>query len=131
SAEARLSLRRFVAALPSSPYAAHARRRLAAADTRVDPRELEVPAAGADSRALLAQVLGPLVPALEACFPADRLVRIRLQVARTSLRSPPEQPAADCLDRALSRVDTAPLATVRAGTVVVPLAGRRAAPSAQ
>jgi len=127
-AEARYNLRLFIAELPTSPYLLHARRRLADAESRVDAREVEVSGTGIDTRAL-ARALGPVVGALESCLPAGRVVRIRLQVARASLRSPPEQPAADCLDQALSQVDAQLLAAQHPGSVLLPLAGRRGAPS--
>ncbi len=128
-AEARLNLRQFIAELPTSPYAAHARRRLAEAEERVDPRELEVSAAGVDTR-VVARALGPVVAALESCLPGDKIMRVRLQLGRGSLHAEPDHPAAECLDRALSRVDARLLATLHAGSLVVPLAARRAAPSA-
>ena len=128
TAEARLELRRFIAELPSGPYVAHAKRRLAVTEERVDPRELEV-SPGVDKGAL-ARALGPVVRELEGCFAAGRLTRVKLQIAPGALRALPEHPAGECLDRALSRVDARLFATVRAGSVELPLAGRRAAPSA-
>ena len=73
-AEERLNLRLFLDELPSSPYAARARERLAEAEQRVDPRELEPASLGAD-RELVARALGPVVSALESCLPARRVVR--------------------------------------------------------
>ncbi|HEY2743338.1 MAG TPA: tetratricopeptide repeat protein, partial [Polyangia bacterium] len=128
-AEARLDLRHFLAELPTSPYAAHARRRLVDAEERVDPRELEVSAAGVDSRAI-ARALDPVVAALESCLPGAKVMRVRLQLARGALHAEPDHPAAECLDRALSRVDARSLAALHAGSVVLPLAARRPAPSA-
>jgi hypothetical protein len=121
-------LRAFLAELPSSPYAAHAAERLREAESRVDPRELEVSTAGMDTR-LVAHALGPVVGALESCLPAQRLVRVPLEIAGGRLRAVPAYPAADCLNVALFHMHTLALATVRAGTVTVPLAGRRAAAS--
>jgi tetratricopeptide (TPR) repeat protein len=128
TAEARAALRTFIAELPSGPYAAHARRRLADAEQHVDPRELEASVAGTD-RAAVARALGPLVGALEACLPAQRVIRVRLQVANGRVTTEPQYPAAGCLDPVLSRIDTSTLSGVRGGAVVVPLAGRRGAAS--
>ncbi len=128
TAEARVSLRSFLAQLPAGPYAAHTRQRLADAEQVVDPRELEVSAAGIDTR-LVARALGPVVGALESCLPAQRVVRVRLLVERGGLRCEPAYPAAECLDRVLSRIDESVLAPVHAGVVTVPLAGRRGAAS--
>ena len=127
AAEARMYLRRFLAELPSGPYAAHARRRLAAAEEHVDPRELEVSSGAVDTR-LVAAALGPVLAALDGCYPNSRLVQVRLQVGSGFLRAPPEYPQAACLDRALSRIDARALAPLRAGAVGLTLAGRRGAP---
>lgn len=121
--EARLSLRKFLDELPSGPYAAHARRRLAAAETRVDPRELEADPA-VDKR-LIARALGPVVAALEDCLPAGRVQRLRFSLARGALHADPHHPVATCLDRTLAGV----AAPRTSGAVVVPLAGRSGATS--
>jgi Flp pilus assembly protein TadD len=128
TAEARAALRTFVAELPASPYVAHARRRLAEAEQHVDARELEPAVAGVD-RSLLARALGPVVGTLEACLPPPRVVRVRLQLTGGRLTTDPQYPAAECLDRVLSRIDASTLSGVRMGSVVVPLAGRRGAAS--
>jgi len=128
TAEARVNLRTFLAEVPSSPYLARARERLAEAEERVDPRELEAVAPGLD-RPALARLLGPVVASLESCLPAPRVVRVRLQLANTRLRAEPQHPAAECLDRALSRIDAASLGQARTGSFSLPLAGRRAAAS--
>jgi len=128
TAEARAALRTFIAELPSSPYVAHARRRLADAEQHVDLRELELSVPAVDGAAL-ARALGPVVGGLEACLPAQRIIRVRLQVANGRVTTEPHYPAADCLDRVLSRIDTGALSTLRSGTVVLPLAGRRGAAS--
>ena len=126
AAEARLALRTFLRELPEGPYSAVARERLAAAERLVDPRELEVSSPGLDTRAL-AQRLGAVIAALEGCLPDGHVARVRLLVARGTLRTEPGHPAAECLDPLLSRVDMSHLpATVR-GAVVLPLAGRRTA----
>ena len=127
TAEARFNLRTFLSELPSSPYAARARERLAEAEGRVDPREL-APALGAD-RQVVARALGPFVTDLEGCLPATRVVRAQLQLAAGRLAADPHSAAAACLDRVLSRIDTRSLAGVRAGTITIPLAGRRGAAS--
>lgn len=134
TAEARLALRTFVAELPASPYLARARRRLADADEHVDARELEPSVAGtpglsAADRAAWARALGPVVGALESCLPAQRLVRVRLQVANGGVATDPQHPAAECLDRVLSRIDASASSGLRSGSVVLPLAGRRGAAS--
>ena len=130
TAEARATLRTFIAELPTSPYGAHARRRLADAEQRIDPREVDPSAAGMD-RAALARALGPVAGPLEACLPAPRVVRVRLQVAHGRISAEPQHPAAECLDRVLSRIDASLLGSVRAGAVVLPLAGRRGAATLQ
>jgi tetratricopeptide (TPR) repeat protein len=127
AAEARVELRAFVAELPSGPYAAHALGRLAEIAERVDPRELEVSSAGID-RPTVARALGPVLRSLEECLP-DRLFRLRLTVAAVGLRAEADHPAAECLDRALSRAEIA-LPRNGFGVVTVPIAGRRSAPSA-
>jgi tetratricopeptide (TPR) repeat protein len=129
SAEARLAFRAFLVELPDGPYSAHARQRLAQAEKRVDPRELEVSVSGLQTAAL-AHAIGPLVGSLEDCFGAGKVVRIRLFVAAAGLRAEPDHPAAECLDRTLSRVDNTILRKLPGGSVLVPLAGRRAAASA-
>jgi tetratricopeptide (TPR) repeat protein len=128
TAEARAALRTFVAELPASPYLVHARRRLADAEQHVDARELEPAVAGVD-RSVLARALGPVVGGLESCLPAQRVIRVRLQVAGGRLTTEAQHPAAECLDRVLSRVDASALTGVRMGSVVLPLAGRRGAAS--
>jgi len=126
AAESRLNLRTFLAELPSSPYVTRARDRLVEAEQRVDPRELE----GAPTdRQTLARALGPVIGGLESCLPAQKIVRVRVQVAGGHLRVDPQQPAAECLDQALSRVDAAGLASLKASSFGLPLAGRRAAAS--
>jgi len=129
TAEARFNLRTFLAELPSSPYAARARERLAEAEQRVDPRELEPAALGTD-RLLVARALGPVVTELESCLPGPRVVRVRLQVAGGRLAADPQHPAAECLDRVLSHIDTRLVVEARPAVVSVPLAGRRGAASA-
>jgi tetratricopeptide (TPR) repeat protein len=126
TAEARLDLRTFVAELPTGPYAAHARQRLADAEQHVDARELEV--AGVD-RQTAARLLGPVVSALESCLPAQRVMRVRLLVSGGRIATDPQHPAAECLDHVLSQVDTRVLSSTRGATIAVPLAGRRAAAS--
>jgi len=128
TAEARFNLRTFLSELPSSPYAARARERLAEAEGRLDPRELEPAALGAD-RPVVARALGPFITDLEGCLPASRVVRVELQLAAGRLTAAPHLAAATCLDRVLSRIDTHSLAGVRALSVTVPLAGRRGAAS--
>jgi tetratricopeptide (TPR) repeat protein len=128
TAEARLNLRTFVAELPSSPYLARARERLAEAEERVDPRELEPVAPGLD-RPLVARLMGPVVAPLESCLPAQRVIRVRLQLANGRLRAEPQHPAAECLDRSLSRIDASVLGQGRTASFTVPLAGRRGAAS--
>jgi tetratricopeptide (TPR) repeat protein len=128
AAAARAELRAFLTELPEGPYAAHARQRLAEAELRVDPRELEVSSAAIDTRAV-ARALGPVVAGLEGCLPAPRVVHVRFLVSPGRLRSEPGHPAAECLDLVLSRVDTDPLRRVTTGSVAVPLAGRRSAAS--
>jgi len=127
-AEARLNLRTFFGELPSSPYSARARARLAEAEQRVDPRELEL-AGSAGDRQTLAHALGPVVGALEACLPPPKVVRVRLQAASGRLRAEPPQPAAECLDQALSRIDATALAGLKSISFGLPLAGRRGAAS--
>lgn len=127
-AEARFNLRTFLSDLPASPYAARARDRLAEAEDRVDPRELEPPTIGPD-RPILARALGPVIADLEGCLPASRVMRVPLQLAAGRLSADPHHPSAECLDRVLSRIDTRSLAGVRAASVTVPLAGRRGAAS--
>jgi tetratricopeptide (TPR) repeat protein len=128
TAEARAALRTFVAELPASPYIAHARRRLADAEQHVDARELEA-AVPVTDRAVLARALGPVVGALEACLPAQRVLRVRLQVVAGRITTEPQYPAAECLDRILFRIDASALSALRGGSVVLPLAGRRGAAS--
>lgn len=128
AAEAPLNLRTFLGELPSSPYIARARERLAEAEQRVDPREVELAAGGGD-RQTLARALGPVVGALEACLPAQKVVRVRLQAANGRLRAEPQHPAAECLDRALSRVDATALTGPKTVSFGLPLAGRRGAAS--
>ena len=113
-ADARLALRTFLAELPTSPYAAHARARLADAESHLDPRELEVSSGDVDSR-LIARALGPAVGALDGCLAAGRLLRVKLLVAPGRLRCEPEHPLADCVNAALGRLDPALLAAARAG----------------
>ncbi len=127
-AESRFQLRTFLSELPSSPYAARARQRLADAEHRVDVREVEGGLPVGDRQAV-ARALGPLVGDLEACLPGPRLVRLRLLVAAGHVAAEPSFPAADCLDRVLSRVDTSLLAAARAGGYTVWVAGRRGAAS--
>ncbi|HEX6839502.1 MAG TPA: hypothetical protein VF334_23155, partial [Polyangia bacterium] len=104
TAEARFNLRTFLSALPSSPYAPRALQRLAEAEQRVDPRELEPATLGTD-RELVARALGPLVSGLEACLPAPRVVRVRLQIAAGRLAVDSQHPAAECLNHVLSQLD--------------------------
>jgi tetratricopeptide (TPR) repeat protein len=129
TAEARMALRAFVAALPSGPYTTHARERLADAEQRVDARELEVSGVGIDTRAI-ARALGPVVGALEDCLAPRGVAHVRFEVARGSIRAESQHPAADCFNGALSRVDGRVLSGSKPGMVTVPLAGRRAAASA-
>ena len=128
TAEARLALRTFLSLQPLGPYAARAEERLAEAERRVDARELEVSGGGIDTRAI-ARALGPLVGALEDCLVARGVTRVRLEVGRGSLRAEPRHPAAECFNGALSQADAALLLGVKAGTVTLPLSGRRAAAS--
>jgi tetratricopeptide (TPR) repeat protein len=128
AAEVRLALRTFIAEQSSSPYAAHARERLADAEQIVDPRELEVSGMGIDTRAI-ARALGPRVLAIEDCLPPGRLVRVRIQVSSRALRAESDNPAASCLDRVLSQLDASGLRNAKPGFVAVPFAGRRGAAS--
>jgi hypothetical protein len=73
--------------------------------------------------------LGPAVGALEECLPAGRVVTVRLVGASGTIRTEAGHPAAECLDHVLSQLDRATLKGLPAGTIVVPLAGRRAAAS--
>lgn len=128
TAEARVELRAFIAELPAGPYTLHARARLAEAETRVDPRELEA-SGGVDPR-VVARALGPWLASLEDCLPAPRVFPVRLSLAATGLRAEPQHPAAPCLDRVLSRVDASALHAFAGGVVTLPLAGRRGAADA-
>jgi tetratricopeptide (TPR) repeat protein len=128
TAEARLNLRTFLTELPSSPYLARARERLAEAEERVDARELEPVGPGLD-RAAVARLIGPVVGSLESCLPAQRVARVRLQMANGRLRAEPQQPAAECLDRTLSRIDASAAGQGRTAWFSLPLAGRRGAAS--
>jgi tetratricopeptide (TPR) repeat protein len=128
TAEARLNLRTFVAELPSSPYLARARARLAEAEQRVDPRELELSGTAID-RPTVARLLAPAVAALESCLPPQRVVRVHLLLVARRLHAEPQHPAAECLDRALSRIDASALGATRTASIGVPLAGRRGAAS--
>jgi tetratricopeptide (TPR) repeat protein len=128
TAEARLALRTFLAAAQVGPYTAHARERLAEAEQRVDARELEVSGVGIDTRAV-ARALGPVAGALEDCLVPHGIAHVRFEVGRGSLRAEPQHPAAECFNGALSRVDAGLLSGLKPGTVTVPLAGRRGAPS--
>jgi tetratricopeptide (TPR) repeat protein len=129
-AEARAELRAYLAELVDGPYTRHARARLAAAESRVDPRELELAGAGIDARSLAA-ALSPSVRALEDCVPGPRVMRVPLSVSPAGIRSQPSHPAAVCVDRVLGQPGGAML-RVRSGHVAftLPLAGRRAAPKA-
>lgn len=126
AAEARLELRAFLAELPAGPYAAHAERRLAELEHHVDPRELE--ASGAVDKRAMARALAAAVAALEDCLPAGRLFRLRLRVGAGGVHAEPQHPAAECLERALSRVEPAAVRGA-SGLVTLPVAGRRSAPS--
>jgi len=128
-AEARLALRTFLAELPAGPYAAQARRRLADAEARVDARELEVAGTGGVDTRALARALGPSIAALEGCLPAERIVRVRLLVSATGVLAEPHHPAAECLNHVLSHPDMTSLGRRSTGSVIVPMAGRRAAAS--
>jgi tetratricopeptide (TPR) repeat protein len=128
TAEARVALRAFVAAVPGGPYTAHARKRLADAEQRVDPRELEITGIGVDTRAI-ARALGPVLASLEDCLTPHGVAHVHLEVGRGGLRAEPQHPAAECFNSALSRIDTSLLAGVKPGTVTMPLAGRRGAAS--
>jgi tetratricopeptide (TPR) repeat protein len=128
TAESRFDLRRFLAELPSSPYAARARERLSDAERHVDPREIEPSMLGA-ARQNVASAVGPLVGALEDCLPGPRLTKVRFHIAGGRIAADPQDAAADCLDRVLSRADGATLALPKPVVVTVPLAGRRGAPS--
>ncbi len=129
TAEARLNLRTFVSELPSSPYLARARARLAEAEQRVDPREIEPASIAGAERQMVARALGPVVGALESCLPGQRIVPVRLQVSDGRVAAEAQHPAEECLDRVLSQVDRVALAGAHAATVTVPLAGRRGAAS--
>lgn len=128
AAEARLALRAFLRDLPDGPYAALATERLAELERLVDPRELEVSGTGLDTRGL-AGALGPAVAALESCLPDGRVVRLKLTVARSALHADPAYPAAGCLNAALAQVQSKVIPLSWHGAVVLPLAGRRSAPS--
>jgi tetratricopeptide (TPR) repeat protein len=127
-AEARFALRAYLAELGDGPYARHARVRLAEAEGRVDPREIEVDGgiAPGDAR-MLAAALSPAVRALEDCLPASHVMRVGLVATGGTIRSQPSHPAAACFDRVLGQVGT-PAPRARGGRFVfsLPLSGRRA-----
>lgn len=129
TAEMRVALRKFVAELPTSPYIVHARQRLAEAEHHIDAREIESSAAGLDRQAV-ARALSPVVGDLEACLPEQRVVELALVVGDGRIASEPSQPAADCLNPVLSRMDAGALRRVGRGTIRLRLAGRRGAASA-
>jgi len=128
-AEARFALRAYLAELGDGPYARHARVRLAEAETRVDPRELEVDGgiAPPDARALAA-ALSPAVRALEDCLPASHVMKVVLVATAGGIRSQPSHPAAACFDRVLGQAGRLALRG-RGGRIQfsLPLAGRRVA----
>jgi tetratricopeptide (TPR) repeat protein len=130
TADGRAELRAYLAELSDGPYVRHARARLADAEMRVDPRELELTAPGIDQRAL-ASALSPVVRSLEDCLAGPHVMRIPLVVLAGAIRTQPSHPAAPCLDHALAPVNAAALRprTGRA-SFSLPLAGRRAAPKA-
>jgi hypothetical protein len=80
-------------------------------------------------RPWVARLIGPVVASLESCLPAQRVIRVRLQLANGRLRAEPQHPAAECLDRTLSRIDASVPGQGRTASFTVPLAGRRGAAS--
>ncbi len=122
-AEARVEMRRFVGKLPDSPYIELARQKLTDFELELDPREID----GAPGDPLIiARALGPLLLQLEDCLPGPEVLRVGLMWTKSGIRTRPDHPAADCLDKSLQRADL-PKRRPASGAFTIPLAGRRSA----